>query len=650
MSTETKNKKDVLNKEMKTSKEPSLANAPTSKKIGFFSAMMIAFGSCVGAGIFFKYNTVNSNTNGSFVLAMFAWILAAFVVMSMVLALMEIASARNDNLSMIGWCKTFNSRIMYKACKNFMFYIYLPLTYFFMPLYVIMSIQDGIAAIAGSAAINTGADWAIMMAITLVMSLYFIFACGFSSKWGDIQNKIITYIKFIPLVLAVVFGIWGAVANGVDISANFKDAGQATADGLANGAISFATMTPGFGLFMAMGAIFFAYDGFYVAAGLQSEMKEPKKTPLALVLGLGLVTIVYLAIAIATSLGVDFEAFLSNKTEIDPMTGEVIKVWTNGTGTNLSILFGVFNILIGIGVLGIINGFGLWAPRFTEDLIREGELPFSELAAKGMASKWGNRPWIGMLYNVIITVPVVILFCIIGGLGYINAADYGSYYGDASVAKLYSFADLMGTWTAVFAFLFIIAAIFGGITNRRTNRVKTEKSKIFLPFAYISVIIGGLVIFITFLQPFADLFLVFALDSAKVKANTLEGLIEAWHAEHGVAVTTTMPAAVLAQLTIEAGQKYSEIIIARVLLLVVFFLQVGIMLIPAIIEDQLGIKKYGSVEAADKAKMERINAIFGNAGEKTEMSKDKIAVADVHSTTFDQDNIEFKKEKVEVIA
>ena len=200
MSTETKKKKDVLSKDMKVANEPSLANAPTSKKIGFFSAMMIAFGSCVGAGIFFKYKTVNADTNGSFVLAMFAWILAAFVVMSMVLALMEIASARNDNLSMIGWCKTFNSRIMYKACKNFMFYIYLPLTYFFMPLYVIMSFQDGIAPIIAYATNNpdatagfgTSADWAIMMTIGIVMSLYFIFACGFSSKWGDIQNKIIT--------------------------------------------------------------------------------------------------------------------------------------------------------------------------------------------------------------------------------------------------------------------------------------------------------------------------------------------------------------------------------------------------------------------------------------------------------------------------
>lgn len=636
MSTETNTKKDVLNKEMQASKkDATLANAPTSKKIGFFSAMMIAFGSCVGAGIFFKYKTVNADTNGSFILAMFAWILAAFIVMSMVLALMEIASARNDNLSMIGWCKTFNSRIMYKACKNFMFYIYLPLTYFFMPLYVIMSIQDGITAIAGNAGIGTNADWAIMMTIAIVMSLYFIFACGFSSKWGDIQNKIITYIKFIPLLLAVVFGIWGAAINGTDISAGFKEPGLLVSTGLSSGAVSFASMTPGFGLFIAMGAIFFAYDGFYVAAGLQSEMKEPKKTPLALVLGLGLVTIVYLAIAISTSLGVNFSDFLSNPDK-------------NGTGVNLSILFGIFNILIGVGVLGIINGFALWAPRFTEDLIREGELPFSEKAAKVMASKWGNRPWIGMLYNVVITLPIVILFCIIGGLGYIDAGGYiylndlGQKvcdYGFGGVPQLYSFADLMGTWTAVFAFFFIIAAIFGGITNRRTKKVKTEKSKIFLPFGYISVILGGLVIFITFLQPFADLFLIFTLDKGAIAGRLMQEFVD-----------TTGKQLPLVDALSQANQTYNEIIIARVLLVVVFFLQIGIMLLPAIIEDQLAAKKYGSVELADKEKLEKINAIFANAGEKIVMPTNEIAVDDTHSTTFEQNDVEFKTEKVEVAA
>ena len=65
----------------------------------------------------------------------------------MALALIEVISARNDNLSFLGWVKTFNSKTTFKAAKNFMFYIYLPLNYFYMPLYFFQSIQDGFGAL-----------------------------------------------------------------------------------------------------------------------------------------------------------------------------------------------------------------------------------------------------------------------------------------------------------------------------------------------------------------------------------------------------------------------------------------------------------------------------------------------------------------------
>ncbi len=126
--------------------EQTFAAAPTSKKIGFFSAMLIVMGSSIGAGIFFKAEGVLKDSQGNLIFAIFAWLLAAFAVIAIALALLEVASARNDNLSLIGWTKTFNSRTLYKASKNFMFYIYLPLTYFFMPFYVILSIQDALAS------------------------------------------------------------------------------------------------------------------------------------------------------------------------------------------------------------------------------------------------------------------------------------------------------------------------------------------------------------------------------------------------------------------------------------------------------------------------------------------------------------------------
>ncbi|GAA8716071.1 hypothetical protein oki361_21880 [Helicobacter pylori] len=56
-------------------------------------------------------------------------------------------------------------------------------------------------------------------------------------------------------------------------------------------------MSPFLAVFGALGGIFFAFDGFYVSAGVQSEMKNPEKTPAALAIGLASMTGIYVVIA-----------------------------------------------------------------------------------------------------------------------------------------------------------------------------------------------------------------------------------------------------------------------------------------------------------------------------------------------------------------
>lgn len=536
--------------------EPSFANAPTSKKIGFFSAMLVVIGSSVGAGIFFKAGDVLKYSQGSIVFAMFCWVLAGFAVICMALALIEIASARNDNLSIIGWCQTFNGRFIYKSCKNFMVYIYLPLTYFFMPLYTILSIQDGVSALVGNSynGFGTKADWAIMMIFTILTSVYFIVVNGLSSKAGNIQNWIITSVKFLPLAFAailgfVILGINGSV-QGANYGAGFQP--QNPEPGTPE-LFTFGKLTPGFGMFIAIGAIFFAFDGFYVTAGIQSEMKEPKKTPWAILVGLIVVTAIYLIIAISMSLGstdgtpFGFQSFLEDK--------------------GLTWLYALFQILIGIGVLGIINGFALWSPRFVEDLMKANEIPLSTKYVKKLND---SKAKVGVMYNLALSIPIILIFCIIGGLGYVDASEYGSQYG-TGVSKLYSFADLMATWTSVIAFAFILCAIIGAMKNRKTQEIKVEKSKFFLPMAYCSVLTMILPIFFTFFAPIADLFLLFKINPA----------------------------------TSGTHQDYIDfVLVPRIMSVVVLVIFIALMTVPTLIEDHLLKKRYGSIEKGELAKIE----------------------------------------------
>ena len=535
----------------KKEKKEGISQASKSKKISFFSAILVVMGSSIGAGIFFKSKSVLDNSQNSLILAIFCWIIAAFSVIAMALALIEISSARNDNLSLIGWTKVFNSRTTFKASKNFMFYIYLPLTYFFMPLYVIMSLQDGIGALvnADMSAYNFGTpvDWLIWTIISIAISVYFIYVSGISSKVGNIQNKIVTYIKFLPLAFVAIMGfvLVGMNAGGWnDVSIGVQKPIGDLADLAAGGSLS--SFFPGLGMFLAISAIFFAYDGFYVAAGIQSEMQEPKKTPMAILLGLVVTTIIYLIIAISMSInGGSFSNMLIYMIDVMQDTGRI--------------LFGIINIMIAIGVLGIINGYAMWTSRFTEDLIKERELRFS-MKYKDKLNE--NKPKIGIMYSFVITIPRVSVFTLIGALAYID--NYGTSYG-SGMGKLYTFADLMGTWTALFTFGFITAAIYGGIKNRKTKKVQTDQKSYFVPMAIVAVIIVGLALTVTILIPILDLLLIAQLDQATVEAPEVEGV-------------------------------FVDIIVSRVMLVITLIIFIALSYGTTLIEDRINIKKFGSIE------------------------------------------------------
>ncbi|MGL5520034.1 MAG: APC family permease [Metamycoplasmataceae bacterium] len=521
-----------MKKEKALKKEQvSISDQPLKKKISFFSAMFVVVGSSIGAGIFLKSKAVLDGSHGSLVLAIFTWIIAAVAVICMALALVEIASARNDNLSLIGWCKTFNSRIIYKASKNFMFYIYLPLTYFFMPLYFIIQLQDGFGAWTHSNATDgilpfsfgTSVDWLIWLVIVFAIMIYFTIFAGFSSRLGNIQNWIITSVKFIPLAVAAVIGfVYLGLGEPADITPGFKPETEIN---------SLTAMTPGFGMFIAMAGIFFAYDGFYVTAGIQSEMAEPKKTPMAILFGLLIVTVIYLIIAVSMSLNGNGSFFGFGEWLLREN-----QVW----------IFGVINILIAIGILGIINGFAMWAPRFVEDLIKEKELPFWSRFINKLND---NRPRVGIMYSLVISAPVVVIFVLIGVFAYIPGGYEGIGYG-AGMESLYNFADLMANWTALFTFAFIVFSIAGCLKNRKSKKVVTEEKKYFKAAAYISIVIMSIALFVTVFAPIFDLLYLFNMPNAT-----------------------------------------NDDIISRVMLVVVLGLFIALTFLPTIIEDSIDKKR-----------------------------------------------------------
>jgi amino acid transporter len=117
----------------------SIAKTPERKKIGLMSCIVVVIGACIGAGIFFKNGSILANTQHSLLLAILCWVVSGLGVLCMGLALTEIVSGckKPSNLGIAYWIKTFNNRFLYKACKNFLVFIYTPiiliaLSYYFM--------------------------------------------------------------------------------------------------------------------------------------------------------------------------------------------------------------------------------------------------------------------------------------------------------------------------------------------------------------------------------------------------------------------------------------------------------------------------------------------------------------------------------------
>lgn len=574
------------------------ANASTKKKIGFFSAMLVVVGSCIGSGIFFKAQSVLNGSQNSIILAMFCWVFVAFATLCMALALVEIVSARNDNLSLIGWCKTFNSRLVYKFSKNYMFYLYTPIKGFFLPVYMIMSFQDAIAALyiqkgMPYTGFGTSADWTIVMVIAIAIAIYFNITCGYSIKIGNIQNWIITSVKFLPLILAAIIGfvIFGMNGNSLPAGSNFAPGFEQWNPSTmpANQFYTFKVL-PGLGFFIAASAILYAYDGFYGAAGIKTEMKEPQKAPMAIVFGLVLTTVIYLIIAISMSLG----STAGNPQGLVHFFAKHNLIW----------LFAIFQIFIGIGIMGVTNGYSMFATRFVEDLVRDGELPFSKTGAKYLAK---NNRLVGATYCLIITIPTIVLFCVIGSF-YINTSDTGngvlfsnfaalentpiyntinaSSYKDVlvidgsiwytygtGIGKLYTFCDMVSNWSALFIFLFITLALIGGLKNRKTNNVQVTKFKYFKPMAWISAISIAIPIIFTIAEPFVNLIFL-----AKIPTNS--------------------------------PNYIDEVLVPRIMALVMLVFYACFATLPTFIEDKLGTKKYGSIEKYEHEKLKAIDIIM----------------------------------------
>ncbi|MDJ1091653.1 amino acid permease [Macrococcus caseolyticus] len=332
------------------------------KNIGFFPALALVMGTVIGSGVFFKVSNITEVT-GTPGMTLLVWLLGGVITICAGLTVAELAAAipRNGGLTtyieytygrfsgfLAGWAQSF---IYFPAM------IAAQAIVFSEQVLNLLHLKDG---------------WIVPVAFIGVASIYLINIIG--SKAGGILQSVTLVVKLIPLIVIIIFGLMNTGDVEVSLAPNTGDTG-----------INFFTAI-GAGLLATM----FAYDGWIHVGNIAGEMKNPKRDlPLAIVLGLGLVTVIYLLI----------NATFLYTMPIEDLKGNL----SAATDASEMLLGDMGGKLVTIGILisvyGALNGYTMTGMRLPYAMAEKNILPFKESFMKVTNA---GIPWFSGLVQVII--------------------------------------------------------------------------------------------------------------------------------------------------------------------------------------------------------------------------------------------------------
>ncbi|MBU4692501.1 APC family permease [Mycoplasma zalophi] len=296
------------------------------KKIGIFFSIMMMVGSVVGIGIFFKNNSVAEATNHNGITWLLAWIIGGIISISSAVCFGEIGSFKHTKLSGI-------SNWTYKIAGN-------KLGYFVNNSYALFyyGILISVIGIFGSEIffyflsqtfnlnfILTFPLWMHIL-VGIFFSTFFLFLNFFSVYISAFFQTIVTIIKFIPLLFALIVGIIFPFQHNIMGFNAFYNS-------------SFSIKA----VIVILPAILFSYDAFLVSGSIGNKVKNSEKNlPRVIIVGMSIVTILYTLIAVSS--------ILHNQGSISQLILDSLKIKKVQAVLNIILFFLI------ISTFGVING------------------------------------------------------------------------------------------------------------------------------------------------------------------------------------------------------------------------------------------------------------------------------------------------------
>lgn len=346
-----------------------------TRKYGLLTGICMVVGTVIGSGVFFKAQNVLNATGGNMPLGIAAWAITGFL-MIICSAQFAVMATKYEKVSGV---------VDYAEATCGSGYAYY-LAWFLVNIY--FPGMTSVLAWVSARYFGVLFGWNMVGAEVLALAGFFLVASytmnALSPKLAGKFQVSATVIKLIPLFLMAVVGTIVGMVNGT-LPANFSTVVTEVSGG--NSA----------GLFAAIVATVFAYEGWIVATSINAELKNPKRNlPLALVIGSFIVVAVYILYYIGVAGGATNAVLM-----VDGATTAFTNVFGTVGGT-------ILNICIVISCLGTLNGLMVGATRGMYAIAARNEGPRPEMF--GQIDKATNMTTNSAIWGVFVCAAWLVYF------------------------------------------------------------------------------------------------------------------------------------------------------------------------------------------------------------------------------------------------
>lgn len=399
-----------------------------NRSLGLISSLSLVIGTVIGSGIFFKQAAVLDYAHSTN-LALVAWLVGGLITMASGLTIAEIGSQMPHTGGLYVYLEKIYGKFWGFLAGWMQIIVYGP------TLIAALGSYLATLLVAFFDLPKTSTPLLAVIVIALIAAFNLL-----SNRYGAAFQVITTVGKLLPIAAIIIFGLLFGKADAFNQVAT------------TSGSVSFN----GFG--MAILATLFAYDGWVLIANMGGEIKNPQKLlPKAIVLGIGLVLIIYMLVTAGIFRVVP--ASLIHRLG-DQAAAHFATIAFGQVGGKL------LNIGIIISIAGCINGKVMTFPRIMYAMAKNDELPFSKQLA--YLNKRMRTPMVATL-----TV------CSIAALMAVTVD-----------------ADRLSELCIFTIYLFYVLAFFGLFKLRRLKTVSPFRVPLY-PFTPIVAILGGVFVLVS---------------------------------------------------------------------------------------------------------------------------------------------------------